>query len=82
MKTLGNSVKQIEKQQTLIEKRIWEAFDEIHAAADARREELLDQVHQAKKVTEQEREQAEYAAAEFDGFCVFTEGLLTQGTPT
>ena len=28
-----------------------------------------------------EKDEAEYAAAEFAGFCSFTEGLLTQGTP-
>ena len=81
VKTLGNSLKQIEKQHPGFEKDIREAFDEIHAAADARCEELLGHVNQGKKATEQEREQAEYAAAEFGGFCVFTEGLLIQGTP-
>lgn len=45
VKTLGNSLKQIESQHPGFEKEIRSAFDEIHAATDARCEKLLGELN-------------------------------------
>ena len=57
------------------------AFATLHSDIDLRHAQLLGDVDNVKKVTMKEKDEAEYAAAEFAGFCSFTEGLLTQGTP-
>ena len=56
-------------------------FVSLKAGLDLRHAQLLGDADNAKKMAMKEKEEAEYAAAEFAGFSSFTEGLLIQGTP-
>jgi len=80
-KILGDSLGQIGKRQGGVERQLGEVFATLHSDLDQRHAQLLGEVDNSKKVAMKEKEEAEYAAAEFGGFCTFTEGLLTQGTP-
>jgi len=80
-KALNTTLRQIEKKQGEVENDLGEMFAELHSDLDLRHAQLLGDVDNAKKVAMKEKDEAEYAAAEFAGFCSFTEGLLTQGTP-
>ena len=80
-KALNTTLRQIEKKQGEVESDMQKAFTSLRADLDLRQVQLLGEVDNAKKVAMKEKDEAEYAAAEFAGFCSFTEGLLTQGTP-
>jgi len=80
-KALNTTLRQIEKKQGEVENDLGEMFAELHYDLDLRHAQLLGDVDNAKKVVMKEKDEPEYAAAEFAGFCSFTEGLLTQGTP-
>ena len=56
-------------------------FVSLKAGLDLRHAQLLGHADNVKKMAIKEKEEAEYAAAEFAGFGSFTEGLLIQGTP-
>ena len=56
-------------------------FATLYSDLDLRHTQHLGDVDNVKKVAMKEKDEAEYAASEFAGFCSFTEGLLTQGTP-
>ena len=80
-KALDTTLRQIEKKQGRVENDLGEVFAILHSDLDRRHAQLLGEVDNVKKVAMKEKDEAEYAAAEFAGFCSFTEGLLTQGTP-
>ena len=80
-KALDTTLRQIERKQGGVESEMEKAFATLHSDIDLRHAQLLGDVDNVKKVTMKEKDEAEYAAAEFAGFCSFTEGLLTQGTP-
>ena len=80
-KALDVTLRQIEKKQGRVESEMEKAFATLYSDIDLRHAQLLGDVDNVKKVAMKEKGEAEYAAAEFAGFCSFTEGLLTQGTP-
>jgi len=80
-KMLKTTLLQIEKKQAGVENDLGEMFATLHSDLDLRHAQLLGDVDNVKKLAMKERDEAEYAAVEFAGFCAFTEGLLTQGTP-
>ena len=80
-KALNTTLRQIEKKQGGAENDLGEMFATLHSDLDLRHAQLLGGVDNVKKVAMKEKDEAEYAAAEFAGFCSFTEGLLTLGTP-
>ena len=80
-KVLNTTLRQIEKKQGRVESEMEKAFATLHSDIDLHHAQLLGEVDTVKKVAMKEKDEAEYAAAEFAGFCSFTEGLLTQGTP-
>ena len=80
-KALDVTLRQIEKKQGGVESEMEKAFATLHSDIDLRHAQLLGEVDNVKKVAMKEKDEAEYATAEFAGFCSFTEGLLTQGTP-
>jgi len=80
-KVLNTTLHQIEKKQGGVESEMEKGFVALHSDIDLRHAQLLGDVDNVKKVAMKEKDEAEYAAAEFAGFCSFTEGLLTQGTP-
>jgi len=80
-KALDTTLRQIEKKQGGVESDMEKAFATLHSDIDLRHAQLLGDVDNVEKVAMKEKDEAEYAAAEFAGFCTFTEGLLTQGTP-
>jgi len=80
-RALDSTLRQIEKKQGRVESETEKAFATLHSDIDLRHAQLLGDVDNVKKVAMKEKDEAEYAAAEFAGFCSFTEGLLTHGTP-
>jgi len=80
-KVLNTTLRQIEKKQGSVESDIEKAFAALYSDINLRHAQLFGHVDNVKKVAMKEKDEAEYAAAEFAGFCSFTEGLLTQGTP-
>lgn len=58
-----------------------EVFASLKQVLEQRQEELLCELESPKKMTVMEKGEAEAAAAEFRGFCLFAEGLLSQGSP-
>jgi len=81
IKILNTALRQIEKKQGEVESEMEKAFATLHSNIDLRHAQLLGEVDNVKKVAMKEKDEAEYAAAEFAGFSSFTEGLLIQGTP-
>ena len=81
IKTLDTTLRQIEKKQGEVESEMEKIFVSLKAGLDLRHAQLLGDADNAKKMAIKEKEEAEYAAAEFAGFSSFTEGLLVQGTP-
>jgi len=79
-KALDTTLRQIEKKQGGVEKELGEIFATLYSDLDLRHAQLLGDVDNVEKVAMKEKDEAEYAASEFAGFCSFTEGLLTQGT--
>ena len=80
-KALGTTLRQIEKKQGSVESDMEKAFATLYSDIDLRHAQLLGDVDNVKKVAMKEKDEAEYAAAEFAGFCLFADGLLSQGTP-
>jgi len=80
-KALDVTLRQIEKKRGGVESDMEKAFALLHSDIDLRHAHLLGEVDNVTKVAMKEKDEAEYAAAKFAGFCLFTEGLLTQGTP-
>ena len=80
-KMLNTTLRQIEKKQGEVESEMEKIFVSLKAGLDLRHAQLLGDADNAKKMAIKEKEEAEYAAAEFAGFSSFTEGLLVQGTP-
>ena len=81
IKILNTALRQIEKKQGEVESEMEKIFVSLKAGLDLRHAQLLGDADNAKKMAMKEKEEAEYAAAEFAGFSSFTEGLLIQGTP-
>jgi len=67
------------------EDKVAEVFDSVVIAVEQRRAEVLqtlqDRDDALRKTNLKAKEDAESTATEFWGYCNFTEGLLTQGTP-
>jgi len=80
-KMLNTTLRQIEKKQGEVESEMEKIFVSLKAGLDLRHAQLLGDADNAKKMAIKEKEEAEYAAAEFAGFSSFTEGLLVHGTP-
>ena len=80
-KVLNTTLRQIEKKKGGVASEMKKAFATLHSDIDLRHAQLLGEVDNVTKVVMKEKDEEEYAAAEFAGFCLFTEGLLTQGTP-
>ena len=80
-KALDTTLRQIEKKKGGVASEMKKAFATLHSDIDLRHAQLLGEVDNVTKVVMKEKDEEEYAAAEFAGFCTFTEGLLTQGTP-